>query len=211
MKTLSQTSSLLFGAILYTFTQAEAHAHAHAHEVRSPADVSPALENDVALLEARDDDSYGGKDDHSGNGGWKGGSYQYKGYGSQDNDDWYGNGGKGQSTSTVIVIETEKAAQGTSTIAAAEQHGTTLMQTMTVSAVASTAFVTTTVFQSGPAQTITVTPMPQVITQTQMLTVTEAGTCSTTVGILKFISIPMLMHYRGLLLEPQAQLPNLYL
>jgi hypothetical protein len=71
MKTLSQTSSLLFGAIIYTFTQAEAHAHAHEHEVRSPADVFPAVENDAALLEARDDDSYGGKDDHSGNGGWK--------------------------------------------------------------------------------------------------------------------------------------------
>ena len=66
--------------------------------------------------------------------------------------------------------------------------------------------------KSAPAQTVTVTPMPQIITQTQMVTVTKAGTCSTTfVGILKLISIPMLMNDRVLPLEPQAQLLKLRL
>jgi hypothetical protein len=182
--TLSRSSSLLFGALLYTLTQVGAHAHAQGHEVRNVEGVLPGLEKGAASLEARDDDSYGGKDDHSGKGSWKGGSYQYKGYGSQDSGDGYGNGGNGQSTSTVIVIETETGNEGMSTFAAAGEYGTTLMYTMTVSATASTAFVTTTVTENAPAQTVTVTPMPQIVTQTQMVTVTAAGTCSTIVSIL---------------------------
>jgi hypothetical protein len=138
MRALLEMLTLLLGAIPFTLAQVKAHAHAQAHEVRSPADVLSNLERDATSLEARDDDSYGGKDDHSGNGGWNGGPYQYKGYGSQDSDDGYGNGGKGESTSTIIVIETWEGTYGMSTVAAAGEHKTTIVNTMTNSALAAT-------------------------------------------------------------------------
>jgi len=131
MKALLQKSTLLLGASIFTFAQAEVHAHTQVHEVRSSLDVLN-VERDAASLEARGDDSYDGKHDHSGGGGWKGGSYEYKGYGSQDGDDGYGNGGKGESTSTVIINITEEGTYGMST-AAAEGDRTTMMETMTIS------------------------------------------------------------------------------
>lgn len=134
MKVLFQTSTLLLAASIFTFAQAEAHAHAQAYEVRSPLDV----EKDAASLEARDDKSYGGKKDHSSGSGWKGNGYatEYKGYGSQDSNDRYGNGEGAKSTSTVIINITEEGTYGygMSTVAATGDD-TSMMETMTISAV----------------------------------------------------------------------------
>jgi hypothetical protein len=132
MKALLQTSTLLLVASIFTFAQA--------HEVRSPLDVFSDVERDAALLEVRNDDSYGRKKDHSGGGGWKGGSYEYTGYGSQDGDDGYGgdgygddgygSGGNSESTTTVIINVTEEGTYGMGTVTAAEQ------ETMTISVAA---------------------------------------------------------------------------
>jgi hypothetical protein len=139
MKAFLQMSTLLLGASIVTFAQAEAHAHAQGHGGRSPLDVFSDVERDAASLEARSDDSYGGKKDHSGGSGWKGGSYEYKGHGSQDGDDKYGDNGYGdsgygdsgasESTSTVIINITEEGTYGMSTVAAGGE------ETMTISAV----------------------------------------------------------------------------
>jgi len=129
MKAFLQTSTLLLGVSIFTFAQA--------HEVRSLADVFSGVERDAASLEARDDDSYGEKD-YSGGSGWKGGSYEYKGYGSQDSDSGYDNGENAESTSTVIINITEEGGYGygydTSTVAAAGDQ-TSMMDTVTISAV----------------------------------------------------------------------------
>jgi hypothetical protein len=137
MKALLQTSTLLLGASIFTFAQA--------HEVRSPLDVFSDIERDAASLEVRNDDSYGRKKDHSGGGGWKGGSYEYKGYGSQDGDDGYGgdgyggdgygddgygSGGNSESTTTVIINVTEEGTYGMGTVTAAGE------ETMTISVAA---------------------------------------------------------------------------
>jgi hypothetical protein len=129
MKAFLQTSTLLLGASIFTFTQA--------HEVRSPVDVFSDVERGAASLEARDDGSYGGKD-HSGGSGWKGGSYEYKGYGSQGSNSGYDNGEDAESTSTVIINVTEEGGYGygygMSTVAAAGDQ-TSMMDTVTISAV----------------------------------------------------------------------------
>jgi hypothetical protein len=137
MKALLQTSTLLLGASIFTFAQA--------HEVRSPLDVFSDVERDAAPLEVRNDDSYGRKKDHSGGDGWKGGSYEYKGYGSQDGDDGYGgdgyggdgyggdgygSGGNSESTTTVIINVTEEGTYGMGTVTAAGE------ETMTISVAA---------------------------------------------------------------------------
>lgn len=133
MRGLLQTSTLLLGAILSTFAQAEAHGHLHAHEVRSPAKVFPNLKRDTELLGVRDDDdSYGGKGKHAGNGGWNGGSYEYKGNGEQDGSGR--NGGQGQSETTITVDVTEIATEGMSTAATTGDLKTTIMETMSISA-----------------------------------------------------------------------------
>jgi hypothetical protein len=155
MRSLSRTYTLLFGAALFAFSQAESHghAHAHSHEVRNRADILSALERDVESLAARHESSGGG------NGGWNGGSYQYKGTASQDDDDGNGgnggsggnaknggnggNSGQGQSDTTITVDVTEltTATQGMSSIAATGERKTTIMETMTLSAAAATASV----------------------------------------------------------------------
>lgn len=132
MKALLQTSTLLLGASIFTF--------AKAHEVRSPLEVFSDVERDAASLEVRNVDSYGRKKDHSGGGGWKGGSYEYKGYGSQDGDDGYGgdgygddgygSGGNSKSTTTVIINVTEEGTYGMGTVTAAGE------ETMTISVAA---------------------------------------------------------------------------
>jgi hypothetical protein len=132
MKALLQTSTLLLGASIFTF--------AKAHEVRSPLEVFSDVERDAASLEVRNDDSYGRKKDHSGGGGWKGGSYEYKGYGSQDGDDGYGgdgygdggcgSGGNSKSTTTVIINVTEEGTYGMGRVTAAGE------ETMTISVAA---------------------------------------------------------------------------
>jgi hypothetical protein len=147
MKVLLQTSTLLLGASIFTF--------AKAHEVRSPLEVFSDVERDAASLKVRNDDSYGRKKDHSGGGGWKGGSYEYKGYGSQDGDDGYGgdeygndgygddgygddgygddgygSGGNSKSTTTVIINVTEVGTYGMGTVTAAGE------ETMTISVAA---------------------------------------------------------------------------
>ena len=132
MKALLQTSTLLLGASIFTFAQA--------HEVRSPLDVFSDIKRDAASLEVRNDDSYGRKKDHSGGGGWKGGSYEYKGYGSQGGDDGYGgdgyggdgygSGGNSESTTTVIINVTEEGTYGMGTVTAAGE------ETMTISVAA---------------------------------------------------------------------------
>jgi len=137
MRSLLKSSTLLLGATLFGLAQADSHAHEHAHEIRNLADVLPALERDAESLAVRHEGSSGG------NGGWNGGSYEYKGYGGQDNDDGNGgrNGGKGKSETTITVDVTEIMTEGMSTVAAAGDHKTTIMETMTMSAAAATATV----------------------------------------------------------------------
>src|SRR5579871_53790 len=104
MRKLLHITSLLVGAVLCISAQAVTHGHLHAHEVRSPAGAPPNLKMDTELLRVRyDDDSDGQTDKHAGNGGWNGGSYEYK-----------GNGRQGQSDITVTIDVTEIATEGMS-------------------------------------------------------------------------------------------------